>query len=90
MDFPEIVVHDRPPVRGRRKPQRKRPTVEGLLAALLSLVVPGLGQFCQGRVVPGMAFLLAAVVGAALISAIVGIPIFLVAWIWSVVDAAQA
>lgn len=39
-----------------RRYSPRKPAVEGLLAALLSFFLPGLGQMCQGRFGAGFAF----------------------------------
>lgn len=61
----------------------------GMVAALLSFLIPGLGQLCQGRVGTG-AILFAAVVLAVVIG-IAFVPFLAVAlllWLWAIVDAA--
>lgn len=76
-------------------PSRFRPSprphdkTAGMLAAILSFLIPGLGQLCQGRPLAGLAFLascLAAALGTILfvLPVIVLIPL----WLWAVVDAA--
>ena len=42
----------------RRSYRKPRGEVAGLLAALLSFLLPGLGQLCQGRTGEGIGFLL--------------------------------
>jgi len=61
------------------------------LAALLSFPIPGLGQFYINDIGKGIMFLILAVVAWSLnfsiVGLVVGIPLLLVAWIWSMVAA---
>jgi TM2 domain-containing membrane protein YozV len=49
-----------------RSRKRQGDNVAGLLAAILSLFVPGLGQMCQGRIGIGMLFLVVVIVTTAI------------------------
>lgn len=64
------------------------------VAVLLSCLLPGLGQFYVGQVGKGIMFIILDLIGWGLNSTIVGlvfgIPLCLVAWIWSAVDAYKA
>lgn len=70
---------------------------ERILAAILSTIVPGLGQLVLGETVRGLAFMLGSIVSivlafvliATIILAPIGIMLPLAVWIGSIVDAAQ-
>lgn len=69
---------------------------EPALALLVSFLIPGVGSMINGDVGPGVAFLLAYAFGWLLIVGLgwiliglVGVPICLGAWIWSMVHAYQ-
>lgn len=66
----------------------------GGLAAFLSFLIPGLGQFYTGQIGKGIMFLILAFVAwgfnASIIGLIIGIPMCLVIYIWSMVDAYKA
>jgi hypothetical protein len=76
-----------PTRRSRRAPRDRTP---GLIAAVLSLFVPGLGQLCTGRPGTGLLFFLSVAFLAAL--GVILFPLWLVGlliWLWAVVDAAN-
>ena len=56
------------------------------LAAGLS-VIPGLGQFYNGQIPKGAAFLVAALISLPLIYYVVGMVLIPILWIWSGIDA---
>lgn len=69
---------------------RGRDRASGMLAALLSALLPGLGQMCQGRLMTGICFLLLALVAAIplLLMHPLGL-LYFVVLIVAVVEAAQ-
>jgi len=75
-------------------PNRRRDNVAGLLAAILSLFVPGLGQMCQGRIAVGMLFLIVVLVGGGFAFMLpdplnlLSLLMALVFWLFSIVHAA--
>jgi hypothetical protein len=76
-----------PTRRSRRAPRDRTP---GLISAVLSLFVPGLGQLCTGRPGTGVLFFVSVAFLAAL--GVILFPLWLVGlliWLWAVVDAAN-
>jgi len=59
------------------------------VAALLSLLVPGLGQVIQGRPVAALIFFVFFLVSVGLSFFIIGIPLLIICWICAVLDAAS-
>jgi len=63
-----------------------------LLGILLNIVLPGVGTLIVGKVVQGIIQLVLAIFAIALcftvFGAIIGIPIYLIVWIWAIVSAA--
>jgi TM2 domain-containing membrane protein YozV len=57
------------------------------VAALLSLLLTGAGQWYCGRIGRGFAFLGAAVVSWVLLWVLVGFLLLPIVWIWAIVDA---
>lgn len=74
-----------------RRYSPRKPAVEGLLAALLSFFLPGLGQMCQGRFGAGLGFMCCAFAAAVCILFFwpLGVLLYLVTMIAAVVDAAR-
>ncbi len=66
----------------------------GVLAAILSVIIPGLGQFYTGQVGKGIMFIILLLVAGGLVSsvvgAIIGIPMFIILPIWAAIDAYMA
>ncbi|MEA2033899.1 MAG: hypothetical protein U9N40_00160 [Euryarchaeota archaeon] len=58
-----------------------------VLALIMSFFIPGLGQLYTGQFLKALALFLLAVVFAALSSILIGIPLYLVVWIYSMYDA---
>lgn len=58
-----------------------------VLALILSFFVPGLGQFYTGQLVKAVLLFLLALVSIALSFALIGIPLYLIVWIYSMYDA---
>lgn len=62
-----------------------------LVAAILSLIIPGVGHFYLGVIGKGLMFLILQIVGASLtasvVGAIVGIPMLIIMPIWAAIDA---
>jgi len=57
-----------------------------ILAVILSFFIPGLGQFYTGQLVKAIAlFILAVIFGY--LSIIIGIPFYLIVWLYSMYDA---
>jgi len=61
-----------------------------ILALILSFFVPGLGQFYTGQMVKAVLLFLLALVCVALSFALIGIPLYLIVWIYSMYDAYTA
>ncbi|MEN6342861.1 MAG: hypothetical protein ABFC89_09915 [Methanospirillum sp.] len=61
-----------------------------ILALILSFFVPGLGQFYTGQMVKAILLFLLALVCVALSFALIGIPLYLIVWIYSMYDAYKA
>jgi TM2 domain-containing membrane protein YozV len=57
------------------------------LAILLSLVFTGAGHWYVGRIGRGFAFFLAVIVAAILTTALIGLLLLPVVWIWAAIDA---
>ncbi len=58
-----------------------------VLALIMSFFIPGLGQLYTGQFLKALALFLLAVVFAALSGILIGIPLYLVVWIYSMYDA---
>lgn len=58
-----------------------------LIALILSFFIPGLGQFYTGQLLKAIVLFVAAVIFAYLSLAIIGIPFYLIVWIYSMFDA---
>lgn len=57
------------------------------MAILLSLLLPGLGQFYAGSAAKGVMFLMFSVVNFVLMFAIIGFFFQTINWLWSMIDA---
>ena len=66
-------------------PPRKDPAI----ALLVSFFVPGVGSMMNGDVGEGVAFLGVYVFGIVLSACLIGLPIMVGAWIWSMIHAYQ-
>ena len=60
------------------------------VAVVLSFFIPGLGQFYTGQLMKAILLFLAAVVFGALSTILIGIPFYLIIWIYSMFDAYNA
>lgn len=63
--------------------------VSNMIAALLSFMLPGVGQMCQARYAVGAAFLAGAIFSLLLIPFVIGLLTLPICVIWATVDAAQ-
>jgi TM2 domain-containing membrane protein YozV len=79
---PRAEVHPASKIE-KNKSKRKNP----LIASLLSLIIPGLGQVYAGDLFRGLAFIAALVVSLCLMALIIGFLTFFGTWIFAVVDA---
>jgi TM2 domain-containing membrane protein YozV len=61
-----------------------------ILALVLSFFIPGLGQFYTGQLLKAIMLFLLALVFGALSVALVGIPFYLIVWVYSMYDAYTA
>ncbi len=61
-----------------------------LLAAILSFFIPGLGQFYTGQLTKAIILFVAAVIFGLLSTILIGIPFYIIVWIYSMVDAYNA
>ncbi len=59
------------------------------IAVVLSFLVPGLGQIYCGKIGLGIMFILFAVIFAALSIFLIGVPLYLILWVYSMYDAYQ-
>lgn len=59
------------------------------LAAILSFLIPGLGQIYNGEIMKGVLFIVLALVFAVLIFFLIGIPLYFILWIYGIYDAYQ-
>jgi len=58
-----------------------------LLAVILSFFIPGLGQFYTGQLLKAIALFLLAVLFAGLSTILIGIPFYIIVWLYSMYDA---
>ncbi|MCP1661972.1 MAG: hypothetical protein D5R99_03015 [Methanocalculus sp. MSAO_Arc1] len=58
-----------------------------ILAVILSFFIPGLGQFYTGQFLKAIALFILAVIFALLSSVIIGIPLYIIVWVYSMYDA---
>ena len=58
-----------------------------LIALVLSFFIPGLGQFYTGQLLKAILLFVAAVIFGILSMIIIGIPFYLIVWIYSMFDA---
>ena len=68
---------------GQNLPARKEPIV----SVILSFVFPGLGQFYNGQSNKGIYFIILAIVSIALTIILIGGLLYLLVWLWSIIDA---
>ncbi|MDG6257480.1 MAG: hypothetical protein QCH35_07770 [Methanomicrobiaceae archaeon] len=61
-----------------------------LLALILSFFIPGLGQFYTGQLLKAVGLFLLAAIFAALSGVLIGIPLYLIVWVYSMYDAFTA
>lgn len=61
-----------------------------LIAAVLSFFIPGLGQFYTGQMVKAIVLFVLAVVFGGLSTIMIGIPFYLLVWLYSMYDAYTA
>jgi TM2 domain-containing membrane protein YozV len=70
------------------------PSKSPVLAAILSLILPGLGQFYVNDIGKGIMFIILDLIGwglnSSVVGLVVGIPLLLVIGIWSIVAAYNA
>ena len=58
-----------------------------ILAVILSFFIPGLGQFYTGQLMKAVALFVLAAIFAALSTMLIGIPLYLIVWVYSMYDA---
>lgn len=58
-----------------------------LIAVILSFFIPGLGQFYTGQLLKAVLLFLAALVFGGLSTILIGIPFYLIIWLYSMYDA---
>ena len=58
-----------------------------LVAVILSFFIPGLGQLYTGQLMKAIVLFVLAVIFGALSSILIGIPLYLIVWIYSMYDA---
>ena len=72
-----------PQAMGQTLPAKKEPIV----SVILSFVFPGLGQFYNGNSTKGTYFIILAIVSLVLTLILIGGLIYLLVWLWSIIDA---
>lgn len=82
-DLNNISGNNVNPGTGQNLPARKEPIV----SVILSFVFPGLGQFYNGQSTKGVYFIILAVVSIILTVILIGGLIYLLIWLWSIIDA---
>lgn len=60
------------------------------VALVLSFFIPGLGQFYTGQLLKAIALFVLAAIFAFLSLALIGIPFYLIVWLYSMFDAYNA
>lgn len=58
-----------------------------ILALILSLILPGLGQIYNGEVAKGITFLIALAISVLLKFVLIGFVLVPIVWIWAMIDA---
>lgn len=61
-----------------------------IVAVILSVIFPGLGQFYLGLNQKGLLFLVGYIISAVLIFLLIGIILVFVVWIWALIDVIQS
>ncbi|MDD3621445.1 MAG: hypothetical protein PHQ81_03470 [Methanofollis sp.] len=61
-----------------------------ILALILSFLIPGLGQFYTGQFLKAIGLFVLAVISTLLMALLIGIPLYLVIWIYGMYDAYHA
>jgi TM2 domain-containing membrane protein YozV len=61
-----------------------------LIAVILSFFIPGLGQFYTGQLMKALVLFVLAVVFGALSTILIGIPFYILVWLYSMYDAYNA
>jgi TM2 domain-containing membrane protein YozV len=75
-----------PPSAVQPQPVTTQHKNEGL-AAILSFIFVGLGQIYNGQIGKGLLFLIIGIIFAALIIILIGIPLYIILWIYNIYDA---
>jgi TM2 domain-containing membrane protein YozV len=58
-----------------------------LIAVILSFFIPGLGQFYTGQLLKAILLFVLAVIFAGLSTILIGIPFYILVWLYSMYDA---
>jgi TM2 domain-containing membrane protein YozV len=58
-----------------------------LVAVILSFFIPGLGQLYTGQLMKAIVLFVLAVIFGALSTMLIGIPLYLIVWVYSMYDA---
>jgi TM2 domain-containing membrane protein YozV len=58
-----------------------------LIAVILSFFIPGLGQFYTGQLLKAVLLFIAAVIFGGLSTILIGIPFYIIIWLYSMYDA---
>jgi len=61
-----------------------------LIAIILSFFIPGLGQFYTGQLLKAVLLFIAAVIFGGLSTILIGIPFYIIIWLYSMYDAYNA
>ncbi|MCE5295900.1 MAG: DUF5683 domain-containing protein [Euryarchaeota archaeon] len=69
------------------QPMPAKPTKSEGLAAVLSFLIPGLGQIYNGQIGKGLIMIIAAIVCGVLMLLLIGIVLYLILWVWGIYDA---
>ena len=57
------------------------------IAAVLSFIIPGLGQIYNGQIGRGILFIILAIIFAVMIIVLIGLILYPLFWIWTIYDA---
>ena len=57
------------------------------LAAVMSFFIPGLGQIYNGQIGKGIAMVIASVIFAIMMIILIGIPLYIILWLYAIYDA---
>lgn len=71
----------------RRRAVVRREKKSSGIAAVLSFLIPGLGQIYNGELMKGIMFVILAMVFGILSIILIGIPLYVILWVYAIYDA---